>query len=164
MSNPNLLTIRRAAEAIGVQYRQLLKATNEGVVPFYQIGKSYRLVDTDEVCTIMKNSSVINFYNSVFIKSIVEVVPIINVELSKLKYKEYQSVINLIGKQGHDFKHLVPLHIVQKDYELGLETFYHFIARHQFPIVVTEDGKYYLTDNSVDEFSKILGFGRYYYG
>ncbi|MCB1784544.1 MAG: hypothetical protein KDI13_11190 [Alphaproteobacteria bacterium] len=34
---PELLTIKEAAKRLNLEYRQLLSAVNEGVVPFYQL-------------------------------------------------------------------------------------------------------------------------------
>jgi len=52
---PKLLPINKAAEVIGVHYRQLLDAVNEGEIPHYRIKKSHRLVSVPEVLAIMKS-------------------------------------------------------------------------------------------------------------
>lgn len=55
---PNdLLPIRRAAKAIGVQYRQLLNAVNEKLVPHYKLRKSRMLVSVSEVISIMRSGN-----------------------------------------------------------------------------------------------------------
>ncbi len=52
---PNdLLSLRQAAKAIGVQYRQLLNAVNEGLVPYYKLRKGRMLVSVSEVISIMR--------------------------------------------------------------------------------------------------------------
>ena len=52
-----LHTIKSAAEIIGVQYRQLLESCNDGTVPCYRIKKSRRLVDIEEVVSIMRTQA-----------------------------------------------------------------------------------------------------------
>jgi hypothetical protein len=54
-NKPELLTIKKTALVIGVQYRQLLEAVNLGTVPHYQIEKSRKLLNPAEVIAIMKN-------------------------------------------------------------------------------------------------------------
>lgn len=54
---PELQTIRKAAAIIGVEYRHLLEAVQNGEVPVYRLGKSRRLVRVPEVLEIMKNKS-----------------------------------------------------------------------------------------------------------
>lgn len=49
-----LLTIKQASICIGVQYRQLLEAVNNGTVPFYQLHKSRKLVSVPEILEVMK--------------------------------------------------------------------------------------------------------------
>ncbi len=53
---PELLTIKKTAEIIGIQYRPLLEAVNVGIVPHYQLGNSRRLVSPTEIITLMKSS------------------------------------------------------------------------------------------------------------
>lgn len=55
-NEPYLLTIKQAAIRLGIQYRQLLDATNAGEIPYYQIGKSRRLVSVSEVLDCIKHS------------------------------------------------------------------------------------------------------------
>lgn len=52
--SPELLTVKKAATIIGVQYRQLLNAVHCGDVPHYKIGKSRQLVNVQEVVAVMK--------------------------------------------------------------------------------------------------------------
>ena len=52
---PELLTIKQAAKRIGIHYRKLLDAVNEGAVPHYRLGQSRRMVSAAEVVSIMKN-------------------------------------------------------------------------------------------------------------
>jgi excisionase family DNA binding protein len=54
MSQQKLYTIKQAANHLGVQYRQLLDAVNDGTIPHYKIGKSRRLLNKNEVLTLMK--------------------------------------------------------------------------------------------------------------
>ena len=54
--NSQLLTIKKAAQEIGIQYRQLLDAVNEGTVPHYRLRKSRKLVSIPEIIEIMKNN------------------------------------------------------------------------------------------------------------
>ena len=54
MTQQKLHTIKSAAEIIGVQYRQLLDAVNDKTIPCYRINKSRRLVDIEEVVSIMR--------------------------------------------------------------------------------------------------------------
>jgi len=51
---PRLYTVKEAALLIGVQYRQLLSSVSDGTVPHYQLKKSRRLVDPDEVLAAMQ--------------------------------------------------------------------------------------------------------------
>lgn len=51
---PRLLTVREASISIGIQYRQLLSALSDGSVPYYQLNKSRRLVNPDEVVETMR--------------------------------------------------------------------------------------------------------------
>ena len=53
---PELLTIKEAAKRLNLEYRQLLSAVNEGVVPFYQLRRGRKLVSVSEVIAIMKNN------------------------------------------------------------------------------------------------------------
>lgn len=55
MQQSQLKTIKEAASALGVQYRQLLDAVNDGTVPCYRIKKSRRLVSVPEILEIMKS-------------------------------------------------------------------------------------------------------------
>lgn len=57
ISRDKLLTIKKAATEIGVQYRQLLDAVNNGTVPHYKLGKSRMLVSVPEVIAIMKTQN-----------------------------------------------------------------------------------------------------------
>ncbi|MCB1784498.1 MAG: excisionase family DNA-binding protein, partial [Alphaproteobacteria bacterium] len=50
------LTIKEAAKQLNLEYRQLLSAVNEGVVPFYQLRRGRKLVSVSEVIAIMKNN------------------------------------------------------------------------------------------------------------
>lgn len=52
-----LLSVRAAASALGVQYRQILEAVNTGKIPHYRLQKSRRYVRLDEVLTIMKQQA-----------------------------------------------------------------------------------------------------------
>lgn len=54
MTQQKLHTIKSAAEIIGVQYRQLLESCNDGTIPCYRINKSRRLVNIEEVVSIMR--------------------------------------------------------------------------------------------------------------
>lgn len=56
----NLYTLKQAASIIGVEYRQLLTAVNEGKVAHYQLGRSRRLVSIPEVIAAMKSQGVAN--------------------------------------------------------------------------------------------------------
>lgn len=49
-----LYTIRQAADQIGLNYRQLLQAVNDGIVPHYRLGKSRMMVSLPEVLAIMQ--------------------------------------------------------------------------------------------------------------
>mgnify|MGYP003579950388 CR=1 FL=1 len=51
---PALLPIKRAAEVIGLEYRQLLSAANEGLIPTYRLRTSRYLVNVAEVISVMK--------------------------------------------------------------------------------------------------------------
>lgn len=51
---PYLFTIREASKRLGIQYRQLLDAVNAEQIPYYQIGKSRRLVSLSEVLKSIK--------------------------------------------------------------------------------------------------------------
>ena len=51
---PELFTLKQAANKIGIQYRALLEAVNQGAVPHYRLNKSRRLVDPSEVLNVMK--------------------------------------------------------------------------------------------------------------
>ena len=53
---PELLTIKQAAKRLNLEYRQLLSAVNEGVVPFYQLRRGRKVVSVSEVIAIMKNN------------------------------------------------------------------------------------------------------------
>lgn len=44
-----LLTIKQAAKVLGIEYRQLLRGVEAGQIPFYQIGKSRRMVRVSEI-------------------------------------------------------------------------------------------------------------------
>lgn len=46
---PDLQTIKKAASCLGLSYRELLKAANDGRLPIYRIGSSYRRVSLTEV-------------------------------------------------------------------------------------------------------------------
>ena len=51
--NERLVTIRQAANTVGVHYRQLLQAVNEKLVPHYQLRRSRKLVKVSEVLAAM---------------------------------------------------------------------------------------------------------------
>lgn len=51
MTTETLLTIRKAADALNLPYRQLLEQVNIGSIPSYQVGKSRRMVFMSEVLT-----------------------------------------------------------------------------------------------------------------
>lgn len=51
---PELFTVKKAAAKIGIQYRALLDAVNQGTVPHYRLGKSRQMVNVTEVIKIMK--------------------------------------------------------------------------------------------------------------
>ena len=51
---PYLFTIREASKRLGIQYRQLLDAVNAKQIPYYQVGKSRRLVSLSEVLNSIK--------------------------------------------------------------------------------------------------------------
>lgn len=59
MSNiPNKLkTIKQTANELGIPYRQLLQSVNDGTVPHYQMHKSHRLLDPQEVLVAMRTQS-----------------------------------------------------------------------------------------------------------
>lgn len=48
-----LLTLKQAAEAMGIPYRPLLDAANAGQVPCYRLGQSRRMVFVSEVLASM---------------------------------------------------------------------------------------------------------------
>ena len=50
-----LETIVKTARKIGVPYRQLLEAVNAGIIPYYRLGNSHRLVRPSEVIALMRN-------------------------------------------------------------------------------------------------------------
>ena len=52
-----MLSIKQAAARIGLSYRQLLEAVNDGLVPHYKLRKSNRLVVVSEVIEKMRQSS-----------------------------------------------------------------------------------------------------------
>ena len=54
---PKLLTIKQAAQKLNLEYRQLLSAVNEGIVPFYQLRRGRKLVSVTEVIAIMKTTN-----------------------------------------------------------------------------------------------------------
>ena len=54
---PYLLTIKEAAIRLGIPYRQLLEAANANEIPYYQVGKSRRLVSVSEILESMKYNS-----------------------------------------------------------------------------------------------------------
>lgn len=51
---PLLTSIKEAARQIGVEYRQLLRAVNDGNIPHYRLGTGVRLVDVSEILQVMK--------------------------------------------------------------------------------------------------------------
>ena len=51
---PRLLPIKAAATELGLEYRQLLSAVNEGLVPHYRLRTSRLLVSISEVIAVMK--------------------------------------------------------------------------------------------------------------
>lgn len=53
---PELVTVKKAASILGVQYRQLLLSINLSEIPHYRIQKSRRMVRLDEVLAAMKQS------------------------------------------------------------------------------------------------------------
>ncbi len=53
-----LLTLKSAAEILGIQYRQLLNDVNSKKIPHYQIGKGRRLVDPSEIRTLIKHQHI----------------------------------------------------------------------------------------------------------
>ena len=59
MSNiPNKLkTIKQCANELGIPYRQLLQSVNDGTVPHYQMHKSHRRLDPQEVLAAMRTQS-----------------------------------------------------------------------------------------------------------
>jgi len=51
-----LLTVKQTATRLNLPYRQVLEATNNGQIPYYQIGKSRRMLNIHEVLSsIIKN-------------------------------------------------------------------------------------------------------------
>ena len=52
---PYLFTVKEASKRLGIQYRQLLDAVNAGMIPYYQIGKSRRMVSLSEVLVFIKH-------------------------------------------------------------------------------------------------------------
>lgn len=54
VSSNRFYTIRQAADRIGLNYRQLLNAVNDGAVPHYRLGKSRMMVSLPEVLAIMQ--------------------------------------------------------------------------------------------------------------
>jgi len=49
-----LLTIKKAANKYSLPYRQLLQAVNDGLIPYYRLGKSRRYVVASEVICLMR--------------------------------------------------------------------------------------------------------------
>lgn len=49
-----LLPLKEAAAHVGVPYRQLLQAVNEGLVPSYKLLNSRTLVKVNEVIAVMQ--------------------------------------------------------------------------------------------------------------
>ena len=54
---PRLLTIKQAAQELNLEYRQLLSAVNEGIVPSYQLRRGRRLVSVNEILQIMQSTN-----------------------------------------------------------------------------------------------------------
>ena len=54
---PELLTIKQAAKRLNLQYRQLLEAVNEGLVPTYRLRRGRKLVSPAEIFKIMQSTS-----------------------------------------------------------------------------------------------------------
>lgn len=54
---PYLFTIKEASKRLGIQYRQLLDAVNADEIPYYQVGKSRRLVALSEVLETIKKQN-----------------------------------------------------------------------------------------------------------
>ncbi len=52
-TQPMFVTIKEASKIIGLQYRQLLVAANQGEIPTYRLRKSRRLVRVEEVISMM---------------------------------------------------------------------------------------------------------------
>jgi len=48
-----LMTIKKASEVLGVEYRQLLDGVNSGQINYYQVSKSLRKVLPSEVLSCM---------------------------------------------------------------------------------------------------------------
>ena len=51
---PILVTIKEASKIIGIQYRQILIAADEGTIPVYKLHNSRRLVNVSEVISLMR--------------------------------------------------------------------------------------------------------------
>ena len=56
LGKPKLYPIKKAAKQLNLQYRQLLSAVNEGLVPSYQLRNSRKLVNPSEIIQLMKNN------------------------------------------------------------------------------------------------------------
>ena len=54
IDRPVFLKIKAAALVVGLPYRVLLEAVNEGVVPHHRLGSSRRLVRIDDILAVMK--------------------------------------------------------------------------------------------------------------
>ena len=52
-----LMTIKRAAAALNIEYRQLLRGVESDEIPFYRIGSSRRMVRLTEVLSSMRVST-----------------------------------------------------------------------------------------------------------
>ncbi len=57
IENERLVSIKKAAYLIGIDYKQLLRAANAGELPLYKLGNSYRFVLVSEVLACMRSTS-----------------------------------------------------------------------------------------------------------
>lgn len=57
MSNERLVTVKAAAEKTNLEYRSLLAAVKNGLIPYYQVGASRRMVFVTEVLSIIKSKN-----------------------------------------------------------------------------------------------------------
>lgn len=68
IETPHLVTIKKASEIIGVQYRQILNALHEGIIPHYRLGNSRMLVNVSEVISIMRNNGAVSEISNIIVE------------------------------------------------------------------------------------------------